>query len=164
MATLWELREQGKLFRLDPGLPDGELENRPVYLSPKLKDWMEKTLPGLESDWDAELTPAEELAQLFETFCGGTTLSFDKDFKPLFYRRDGAWELRTIDLRIFGWFPQKDHFLGVVANTAKFIHAHDLTNGYAGEVCDFRDGLNLDDPKFVPGRNPNDVVSNFSDP
>jgi hypothetical protein len=162
MATLSELADRGDLFRLDPELPANELENRFVYLSPKLRDWMANTLPDLVSDWDAELTPQEEVAQLFETFCSGVVLTYDKDFKPLYYTKDGAWELRTIDIRIFGWFPEKNYFVGVVANTAKNVHDHGLTQGHAGEACYFREALDLNEPKSIPGRDPNAVVSNWT--
>jgi hypothetical protein len=161
MATLSALDHRGDLFRLDPALPPNELELRMIYLSPKLKTWLADVLPGVPSDWDVELTPAEELSQLVESFCSGVVLIYDKDLKPIRYVKDGVWELRTIDLRLFGWFPMKDHFVGVVANTAKFIHDHEgIHTGYAGEVCRFREGLDLDDPKYVRGRDVNAVVSN----
>src|SRR5665811_908306 len=105
MATLSELDRRGDLVRLDPGLAPNELENRPVYLSPKLTKCMDETLPTLPPDLDLELTPQEEMAQLFETFCSGVVLTYDKDFKPIHYVIDGVWELRTVDLRVFGWFP-----------------------------------------------------------
>ena len=71
-------------------------------------------------------------------------------------------ELRTPDLRIFGWFALKDHFVGVVANDATYVKEHDLYQGYIGEVVRFRDGLQLDDPKFIPGEEAKDVVSRYN--
>lgn len=71
------------------------------------------------------------------------------------------WELRTPDIRVFGWFPLLDHFIGVVANDATYIKKYRLYEGYIGEVVRYRDHLDLDNPKFIQSERPQDVVSNY---
>jgi hypothetical protein len=78
--------------------------------------------------------------------------------------QDGIWELKTADLRIFGWFNVLDHFVGAAADTTDRVKQHNLYYGYAGETARFRDGLDLDPPKFIPGADPNAVVSNYTYP
>jgi hypothetical protein len=75
---------------------------------------------------------------------------------------DGIWELKTEDIRIFGFFHKKDCFIGVVADDATRIKTYDLYHGYANVNCRrFREAIDLDNPKCVLGDDPNAVVSNF---
>lgn len=104
----------------------------------------------------------QQLDDLMALFCSGDTLTYDWHFKPLNHVEDGIWELKTTDLRIFGWFPQKDCFIGVIADTKERLLKYQLYGPYAKlEVTPFRNQLDLDLPKFVPGKNPHDVVSDY---
>lgn len=164
MATLIALDAVDAVSRLDPELPPREQELRRIYVSPKLRLWIEVELGGLVSDWNLQLTPEEQLAEYFEVFCSGSPITVEHQLKPIQHVGDGVWYLKTSDLRVFGWFPEKDCFVGVVAKLATFAKKHQLYHGLAGEVVQFRDTLDLDPPKFVPGGDPNDVISNFSYP
>jgi hypothetical protein len=164
MATLIELERDGQLFRLDPQLEPTEQEWRSIYLSPTLKKWMQDVLPTLQSTWQVEIGPAQQLDALVEEFCSGTTLCYGPRFHPIEHVEDGIWQLKTPDLRIFGWFHVKDCFVGWRAELADFIKNHWLYHGFAGETARFRNKLNLDEPKFVHGVDPNAVVSNYTYP
>lgn len=150
------------LQKLDPGFEDGAQEYRCLFTSQRLKAWIENDLPGLPSALGLQLIPQEQLFALVQIFCSDEPLTYGNHFKPLHCRGQGVWELRTEDLRMFGWFPLKDHFVGVVANDATFIKEHDLYQGYIGEVVRFRGQLNLDEPKFIQGEEAKDVVSNYN--
>jgi hypothetical protein len=164
MATLLDLITSGSLFKLDPSLEPGDQEYRFIIASPLLRTWIEKDLPKLESTWNVELSPLEQLDALVEVFCSGQTLMFDHQFKPLRHIRDGIWELKTADLRMFGWFYRKDYFIGWRALPTDYVKRHNLYYGLADETARFREGVDLDNPKFVSGDNPHDVVSDFSYP
>lgn len=160
MATLLNLSgEHGPLVKLD-ALGPTEQELRCIYLSLKLKSWIENDLPGLQSTWTTELSCLEQVDALTYEFASGEALDVGSQFKVLRPVAECVWALKTGDVRIFGWFPSKDHFVGVVADDAYKIKLHDLYHGYVGEVVRFRDALNLDEPKFVVGDNPDAVVSN----
>jgi hypothetical protein len=162
MATLLDLASRGHLFKLDPELEPGVSDFRCLYTSPKLKKWIEEDLPKLESTWKVEESPQEQLRSLVEDiFCPGEPLTFGWQFKPLTHIKDGIWELKTADLRMFGWFQQKDHFVGVWADMKDRIREYHLYVPYARDAADFRDRLDLNEPKFISGDNPHDVVSNF---
>jgi hypothetical protein len=165
MATPLELDNAGALFKLDPDLGPGKREIRWIYASPRLKTWIEDALPRLESTWHIELTPQEQLqAFVEEVFAPGEPLTYDWQFKPLTHIEDGIWELKTADLRMFGWFYEKDCFIGSAANHTDVVKQLKLYRPYAKEAVRFRDQLDLNKPKFVPGDNPHDVVSDFSFP
>jgi hypothetical protein len=165
MATILELEATGSLFRLDPDLEPPIQELRCIYVSPRLKTWIENDLLTLESTWKIELTPQEQLqAFVEEAFCPGAPLTYDWHFKPLTHIRDGIWELKTADLRMFGWFYVKDCFIGSAANLTNTIKRLNLYKPYVEEAVRFRDALDLNNPKFVSGDNPHAVVSDFGYP
>src|ERR1700687_3508341 len=107
MATLLDLERANVLSKLDPELEPGAQEFRRIYASPKLQAWLEGEMPALVSTWNLELSPLEQLDAFDEIFCSGETLSFGRQFNPLNPIRDGVWEVKTADLRVFGWFQQK---------------------------------------------------------
>jgi hypothetical protein len=161
MATLLHLSGPGgPLFKLD-ALGPGEQQFRCLYLSLKLKLWMENELPSLQATWETELTCLEQVVDLTDTFCAGESLNYNQQFHIVRPISHGVWELKTGDIRIFGWFHQSDHFIGVVADEAYRVKYHQLYTGYVGEVVRFRDALALDEPKFIAGDDPYAVLSNF---
>lgn len=164
MATIIDLDRRGHLFRLDV-LDPGVQEFRQFYVSPALHAWITNDLPKLQSSLGIEQSPLMQFVDLAEIFCGGERLTYGLSFKPLTYHADGIWQLKTQDLRIFGWFHRKDCFVGAVADDATKIKKHDLYHGYANTTTKgFREAIDLDNPKYVSGDNPHAVVSNFNYP
>ena len=164
MATVLELRLRQCLRRFDPCLEATEREWHFIDGSPTFASRIETELGTWESTWKVEVSPAQQLDSLGEEFCSGETLTFGLQFKPLNHLRDGIWELKTADLRIFGWFWKRDHFIAGNIDLATKVKSYNLYAGYAGEVERFRNALDLDEPKFVPGEDPNVVVSSYSYP
>jgi hypothetical protein len=162
MATLLELVVRGDLIRFDPQLSTSEFEDRKIYLLPQLCEWMANVLPELGSTWNIEITPEEQADQFMTDFCAGERLAVDHGIKPLRPIGHGVWELKTADLRLFGWFVRQDHF--VISSCERKQRLKDvpgLYNGYVNEAVGRRDQLDLDEPKFIGGDNVNDVVSNW---
>lgn len=165
MATVLDLAAQGKLSKLDAQLEPPQQELRMVHAGPKLLKWIQNDLSSLQSTWRIEQSPAEQLDDLMQVFCSGEPLTVGWQFKSLTHVADGVWELKTPDLRVFGWFHQKDCFIGVIADTADRIKQYHLYEGYSRvEVVGFRNALDLDEPKFIAGDDPHAVVSNYSYP
>ena len=169
MATASQLENAGKIHKYDPALEDDEQELRLFWTSPRLRVWVENDLPNLTSQWAVETPPLEQLDAFTAVYASGLPLVFEIQFKPFQPRAiqplgDGVWYLKTPDLRIFGWFWRKDCFIGVVADTAERVKKHGLYEGYRGDVVRFRNKLELDEPKFIPGTDPNAVISNYDLP
>lgn len=164
MATILDLVEAGELIRVDPVLDSGVQEERLIYATPVVAAWVQTELPAIASQWDLELSPAEQLDALVATYAEGDVLSFELHFKPLHPHNDGVWELKTPDLRVFGFFSSRDCFVAVRIDTAQRVKEHGLYRGYVGEVVRARQGWDLDPPPFVPGVDPRDVVSNYQLP
>jgi hypothetical protein len=155
------LEADGALCRYEPELDYGQQELRLFYVLPRLAEWMERTLPTLASTWNIQESPLEQLDASLAFFCAGEPLACDHRFKPLNALGEGVWELKTADLRIFGWFPRKDCFIATDAALTRDVKGSKLYRPYAEQAVRFRDRLGLDEPKFVPGEDPLNVVSDF---
>jgi hypothetical protein len=164
MATILDLAKAKKLSKLTPGLRSGEQELRVLYASPRFEAWVVKTLPSLVSNWNLELTPEQQLDDYLNNYALGEPLTYRRQFNPIRYHKDGVWELKTGDVRVFGWFYRKDVFIAVVADETWKVKKHNLYAGYAGDVVRFRDALDIERPKFIGGKDPNNVISNFTTP
>lgn len=163
MTTIIELEVAGSLFKFDPALEPNEQEWRCIYGLPLLQPRLQ-AIPSWNSQWQTDVTPIKQLDALLEIFCSGETLTFDWRFKPLTHLGDGIWELKTPDLRLFGWFYEKDCFIVGAIDTAFNVKSYNLYAGHCGMVAHHRSQLDLDEPKFISGENPTDVVSNFNFP
>ena len=169
MATVQQLESAGLLHKFDPALDPDEQELRLMHTSDKLRGWLENELPNTASFFGVESSPVEQVDALLHVFGSGLPLVFDRQFKPFQARAiqsagDGVWYFKTPDIRIFGWFWAQDCFVGVVADTADRVKRHNLYQGYRGEVVQFRNKLDLDAPKFIPGTDPRDVIPNYDLP
>ncbi|WCT78903.1 hypothetical protein [Novosphingobium humi] len=161
MATIIHLAQSGHLTRFDPGLDWRQQEERCIYLLPSAKNWMRDVLPNEISDFGVERTPIEQVASLLENFCAGKALAFPRQFHPLVHIDSGIWQLKTADVRLFGWFCGQDQFICSNGDMATRIKKNHWYERYRDEAIGFRDILALDDPKFVAGGQPDDVVSAY---
>lgn len=160
MATILELEESGQLVRVDASLGPKEFENRRIFLLAETVLRATELCESMESEWDIETTPAEQLDELFYHFMSGGVLDFPKQFHDLQHVRDGIWQLKTADLRLFGWFASKDCFICAYVVNANELKRGLPYSGYCEQTWFKRQNLDLDEPKFIPGQEPTNVVSN----
>lgn len=151
MATIQELCRDRQLELLEVDLDPHELPQRLVYALPRVLIWMESTLPTLTTDGyvPGASTPTEQAENLLYQFIVGKPI---KSMPPKCMRPegDGVWELRTHDLRFFGWFWRKSIFVVSAIDTK----ARCLKGYYHGFRCQAerdRNNLDLDPPKFING-------------
>jgi hypothetical protein len=156
MPTAQTLAHEGVLVAVDPEdlLDQGELPERQLFLMPRVAVWIEEYLEGLESDgyYDGSLTPEQQLFRLFKNFVSGKNL-LDPDLPPKQMRPRPCpiWELRTADLRIFGWFCQHGTFLASAIETKAKCLEHNLYPGFKNQCYSDVASLDLDDPKYLMG-------------
>ena len=159
MATLVNLAIIGSVIKVDPILGLREMELRRIYLLPRAQEWLKNVLPETDSDRLTEEVPLMQVDALFYEFCSGQALRVGTRFKALVHLGDGVWELKTADVRLFGWFTQKDCFVVSDCDSKYRILKLGLVRPYSEQAVRFRENLDLDEPKFVPGDNPDDVIS-----
>lgn len=163
MATVKELSgTDGPLELYEPTLGFRQLASRLIYMGPKVMPWILEHLPEAVTDQDTEIQPVEQLDDLLNSFCAGECLSIGRQIKLLRHWDGGVWELKTLDLRLFGWFPRVDTFICNAVDFATHIKRFGLYAGYRGETIRFRDLLPLDEPKFIQGDDPHGVITNVS--
>ncbi len=156
MATLLNLEQDGKVIKVDPRLGLREQEFRRIYLLPRAHKWLSEVLPQTDSDRFTEEKPDMQVDALIYEFCSGQPLEIGTRFKSLVHLADGVWELKTADVRLFGWFMQKDCFVISDCDSKYNVMRHKMYAAYCKQAVKFRDELNVE---FVNGGNPNDVVS-----
>ncbi|MDX8534303.1 hypothetical protein RFM41_24575 [Mesorhizobium sp. VK25A] len=153
MATLDELADAGLLVKIDGGLDDAEQPERRLFAYPHVIDWFENVLPGAAADMgDGSQTPIQQLDDLLHLYVSGADLSFFERSHSMQPDDRGVWELKTTDLRLFGWFRRKNASVIAEVDTAYRCKLHGLYGGYRDSVERRRQNLDLDEPKFIIGK------------
>ena len=83
-------------------------------------------------------------------------MEYGQDCKKLHPLMNSVWELRTSDVRIFGWFPRRSTFVAVGGAMKRDLKGDaerkDPYQPFINEVVTFRAKLMLDNPKSLTGR------------
>jgi hypothetical protein len=125
---------------------------RRAFAFPHVTKWMEETLPLLKAEMeDGTMSPLQQMDDLLHDFGSGEDLSFWQRSHSMNPSEDGIWELKTTDLRLFGWFKTRGMFVIANLDTAMRCKLYGLYAGYRGDCVRRRDALNLDPPKFMTG-------------
>lgn len=152
--------ERGDIAPIEVELAEREQPLRALYGTPGFIAWLRERLNDTSpSPLFADVTPAEQLDDLFYTFVSGRRLLYNKQFRAIRAERNAVWELKTPDLRVFGWFLVRDCFVGVFGDWADRIKDHNLYRGYRLEIRRLRRHLGVEQTLCVTGVAPSDVVS-----
>ena len=161
MATFNKLVELGQLVKIEVRLDPDILPQRMIYALPSVIGWLRSDLPALVAEWEeGSQSPIEQVDYRFSQFIAGENISF---WQAMHIMRpaDGThhiWELKTKDVRFFGWFYQKDVFVIAQAASTKLVKQNNLYPGMRDVCVQLRERLDLDEPKVVVGGY-SDVVS-----
>ena len=157
MATLDNLTgsEPPILHGIEVPLERGRQSERLIYGFPELIEWMASKLPHLEAGrLKAADTPLEQLDYALYRWISGEPVAYGRMFKDLMPIRDEVWELKTADLRIFGWMYRPRIFIGVFGDYADLYKGRKISASYAtaiSRVKDARNKLDIDPPKIASG-------------
>ena len=140
------------LIKLGGGLAPHEQPMRTMFAFPHVIEWFKNTLPDLNPDLSGgKQTPIEQIDLLLYDFISGDDFSYYRRSHFMKPPKSGVWELKTPDVRIFGWFVARNTFIVANVDTAYRCKALDLYTGYLNDTIRRRDLLDLDEPKFVEG-------------
>ncbi|MDX8526308.1 hypothetical protein RFM68_17550 [Mesorhizobium sp. MSK_1335] len=110
--------------------------------------------------YDDSVSPALQAWALLKRFIAGQAFEHPRLFKRMSPLGDDVWELRTDDLRFFGWFPHKDCFIANSGDLFGNLKADKaLYEKHRIAVIEFRTQIDLDAPKYAKGAKHHDVVS-----
>jgi hypothetical protein len=159
MASTVTLRGEGLLLPYKPTLRNREFYDRDLYIYPGLMTWFSDVLPTLIQLDETDIRPMAQVSALLRQFVTGKQLTRYRQFKRLRPVGRDVWELKTPDVRIFGWFYRRDFFIAVCADSMERTKSSELYEGYINCVLDAREALALDEPKHIPGADYHDVIS-----
>jgi hypothetical protein len=160
MPTIADVVNSGAIVRIDVDLAPPAQPLRLLYGTPQFIEWLRETLQGSQpSQLLGHASPAEQIDDLFHSFLSGEQLIFTRQFRVVRLEENAVWELKTPDVRIFGWFVAKDCFVAVFGNWADTIKDHNLYRGYRIAIRRLRRELGIDATLCVKGVSPDDVLS-----
>jgi hypothetical protein len=160
MPTIPDLVATGAIVKIEIELAPHEQPLRLLYGTPEFVDWLKGVADGACPPCPlGHLSAAEQIDDLFYSFLSGAPLVFNRQFRAVRVEDNAVWELKTPDVRIFGWFMAKDCFLAVFGNWTDIIKDHDLYRGYRIAIRRLRRELGIDASLCVKGSAPDDVLS-----
>ncbi len=160
MPTITDLVDSGAIVKIDVELASRDQPLRLLYGTPQFIEWLREILRSDEpSQRVGQTSPAEQIDDLFHSFLSGEPLIFTRQFRVVRAEENAVWELKTPDIRIFGWFMARDCFVAVFGNWADTIKDHDLYRGYRIAIRRLRRELGIDATLCVRGVEPDDVLS-----
>lgn len=154
MPTARQLASNGGPLQLwPPRLALGAEVVRSIYIGELAGQWIHENLKTLKSDgvFEGVETPSQQLADVFRRLMVNEPIH---NFRPktLIEHPDWIHELRTPDLRIFGWFWRRRDFIASVISTKRKLADRNITyQGCIAQCCAHRNSLDLDPPKFIHG-------------
>lgn len=156
MATFEKIVDDKVLIPVVVKLPPGTFYDRHLYAYPDCLKWMRQEVPKLKAGrQSAAQTPAEQLIMRLSQWLSGAPIKKGPMFKELRYPRDNdVWELKTDDLRLFGWMYQPKKLIIAAYGYADHYKEPTKLKNYSDDVravIAARDALPLDGPKLVRG-------------
>jgi hypothetical protein len=155
MATFDKIVEEKQIVRVRLRLPRGRSDVRELYAFPECLDWMRRKVPTMVTGRVASaFTPAEQLMLRLTQWIVGDEIVHNRMFKDMEPQSHGVWELKTADLRIFGWIYRPRKFIAVRGGYTDDYKEPTKTKYYGDDkraVLAARNALPLDGGKFVLG-------------
>jgi hypothetical protein len=155
MATFDSLlNEQKLLTRVTLRLPTGQFHERKMYAYPECVEWMRQVPTMTTGRVASDFTPQEQLVERLRQWMAGDRMEYGRMFHDMEPQADDVWEMKTADLRLFGWMYRRREFIAVRGGYADDYKEPTKTKNYADErreVIKARDALPLDGDKYVKG-------------
>lgn len=156
MATLASLTGTGgPLTDLSVPLGRHEVQARWILAYPQVIKWLQNDLPNLhQGRLNVAQTPLEQVDDLLYRWIAGKSIKYDKMFKDLTPMADEVWEMKTADIRIFGWMCEPRKFVAVLPGFADDYKGKDSWARYEAAkqaVIRARNALPLNEPKIATG-------------
>ena len=155
MATFDKILEEKRIVRVRLKLGRGRFDERKIYAYPPCLQWMRTEVPKMVTGRvNSDFTPAEQLITRLLQWITGESMAQGRMFNDMKPKSDEVWELKTADLRIFGWMYRPREFIAVCGGYADDYKEPTKIKIYADDkktVIDARNALPLDGKKFVTG-------------
>ena len=155
MATFTKLLEDRVLIKVGIKLLAGQFPERKLYAFPECWDWMRKVVPTLKTGTvGSDFTPQEQQIYRLRQWIAGLPIEHDRMFHDMKPHESGVWEMKTADLRYFGWMYRAREFVIARCGYADDFKGDTKEKTYGAErdkVIQLRDALPLDGEKMKEG-------------
>jgi hypothetical protein len=154
MSTFDSLVAAKSLIQVVLSLPRGQFHERKIYAYPECVEWMKSVRQMVTGRVASDFTPQEQLVERLRQWMSGDSIVYDRMFHDMEPRAENVWEMKTADLRIFGWMYKPKVFVAVRGGYADDYKEPTKIKNYAddrNEVLKARDALPLDGEKFAEG-------------
>lgn len=160
MATLSDLCGAGVLMRTGVKLSRQEFEARRIYVTPEFFKWLNDDVKRAVQLDPSDLAPRHQAHDFLRAYQTGAEFHIGRTFKRMRPLERDVFEFTTPDLRVFGWFYRTDEFIAVKGDFMEHTHSKDgVYDSHRDDVVHFRETIDLDPPKYVPGALEHDVLS-----
>lgn len=157
MATLEQLETGGHLHRYDADLETWEMPERHMFHAPDFGLWFENVLKPAPCKRGRNVSPYEQVEQIFYDFVVGHPMAYSVDYRKLDPITQHIWEFKTQDVRVFGWLCRRRHFVAVCGDFKDNLVRAKQYKPYIEQVSAFRQALDLDEPKAIHGVKYHDI-------
>jgi hypothetical protein len=132
---------------------------RYVFLTPECVSWVKGALRTISKSDTAYAAPWAQLEAKLRSYCDGIPLRY-QDLHISKPQERGVWEIKTVDVRVFGWFPDKDYLILHTGEDAQSLHDDlMLYKPFIDATTAYRDGLSPGLPGPIMSKELIDVVS-----
>lgn len=135
-----------------------EFDEREFYALPSYMNEVANVVPNLQAGrLNAPLSPLEQLDDILHKWITGKRMRYDRWLKDLIPQSSETWEMKTADLRIFGWIYRPKVFVAAFIGYTDDYKWHgkqppkESYDAARDRVVGIRDRLDLDEPKFTAG-------------
>jgi hypothetical protein len=155
MATLDNIPT---VTKIDIPLGRGEFEDRHFYALPAFMNDLQNVVPNLQTGrLNDPLSPIQQLDDILHRWIIGKPMRYRRWLNDLSPQASETWEMKTADLRIFGWIYRPRVFVGAfIGFTDDYKHHNNQPpkesyDAARDRVVEIRNKLDLDPPKFTAG-------------
>jgi hypothetical protein len=156
MTTIATLVLTDRLVPYEPGEADRRQSFRLIYMTPHFQDWMADELSLRRAPKKVGEMPLYQLIGRFDDFCMGENFELNRMFKNLEPKDRGIWEIKTPDVRVFGFFTEKDCFIAIRGGLKSAYRTNASYKKPIGIVGVERQKLQL---PWISGERIDDVIS-----
>ena len=156
MATIDILIKEGHLVHYEPDVSGRRQTFRLIYMTPHFQDWMADNLSLRRASKQTGEEPYYQLVGRFDDFCMGENFVLHRMFKNLEPKDRGIWEIKTPDVRVFGFFTEKDCFIAICGGLKSAYRTNASYKKPIGSVGVERQKLQL---PWISGERIDDVIS-----
>jgi hypothetical protein len=155
MATFSKLLHDRVLIKVGVVLKPRQFPERKLYAFPDCWDWMRNEVPKLKTGTlQSAFTPLEQQIHRLRQWISGAPITYDRMFHEILPHERGVWELKTADLRYFGWMYRTREFVVARCGYADDFKGDTKKKTVADErdqVVARREALPLDGEKWKDG-------------